>query len=82
MAQEYVKVFPPESLNELVAWFKARRETLPATLELGPGLNIEDLGATVDRYFDIVALHRENPTYGAQILHLFRMRERLVELGY
>lgn len=82
MPQQYQKVYAREELVELLNWFNDNRHRLPASLDLASGVTIPDLPKTVNLYFDIVSLHKENATYGAQILHLFRIREKLIEQGF
>ena len=44
-------------------------------------MNIADLRLTVERYIDLVEKHHEAPVYGGQVLHLFRIREKLEAQG-
>lgn len=81
MPQVYQKLYDPRSLSELVAWFKEHAEQLPPSLQLATGVKILDLPTTVDYYLQIVDLHKENPTFSAPILHLYRMRELLEAQG-
>lgn len=76
---EYRKIYSSQELNELIAWFKQRMDRLPASLQLDAATFIPDFPATVSTYLAIVDAHKENPTYGAQIYMLFRMREKLQE---
>ena len=39
---------------------------------------IKDLKHTVTLYYDILAKHHENPTYAAQIRHIFLMRDAVL----
>ena len=36
----------------------------------------------VRNYLDIVQMHHENPTYGAQVHHLFEVRDCLLAEGF
>lgn len=76
----YKKVYSPEELNELREWIVARIPTMPKSLQLNDATFIADLPATAGYYVENLDLHRENPTYGGQLLHLFRIREKLEEM--
>lgn len=78
---ELKKVYTPEELDDLVAWMKAHLDAVPQTLTIYSGMTTSDLPLVIRNYIDIVELHRENPTYGGQISHLFRIREVLQEQG-
>ncbi len=78
---EYKKVYTPEELHEIKTWYQEHMEELPPSLELNAATNIKDLKKTIGAYFEMLNMHHENPTYGAQIHHLFKIRERLIELG-
>ena len=74
---EYKKVYTAAELEALVNWFEARRDKLPESLQLDKATHIADFRTTVRHYMDIVREHKSNPTYGGQILHLFKMKEKL-----
>lgn len=76
---EVKKLFTPEELEELCAWFEARKERLPQELMVLPGCVTHELPKVVGYYIDIVRLHGANPTYTGQIRHLFLIREKLIE---
>ena len=44
-------------------------------------MHITHLRTTVERYIDLVEKHHDAPVYGGQVLHLFRIREKLEEQG-
>lgn len=77
----YKKTYTSDEVEETIAWIEERMDRLPESLHLGPGLDIPDLKRTISSYFKIARKHRENPTYGGQVHHLFRIRERLTEEG-
>ena len=76
MPQPFQKTYDKAAIAELIAWFKARM-----SLELFNYMNIADLRLTVERYIDLVEKHHEAPVYGGQVLHLFRIREKLEAQG-
>ena len=78
---EYKKVYTPEELREIKTWYLEHMEELPTSLELNAATKIKNLKKTINAYFEMLDMHNENPTYGAQILHLFKIREKLFELG-
>lgn len=75
------ELYTKAELADLVAWFKERLDTLPQDLTIAPGVTTKELPAVVVRYFDIIDLHKENPTYTGQIGHLFKIREVLIQQG-
>lgn len=76
---EYKKHFTDSELSALVAWFKERMDALPQSLHVDKATFIPDLKHTVRLYFDIVAQHKDNPTYAAQIYLLYKIQKVLVE---
>lgn len=81
MMQEYQKTYDAAAIQELIAWFRARMDRLPASIELSESTKITDLPRTVSLYIDLVQKHHAAPIYGGQVLHLFRMREALTAVG-
>ena len=43
---------------------------------------IPDVKVMVRNYLDVVQMHYENPTYGAQVHHLFEVRDCLLAEGF
>lgn len=76
---EYKKHFTDDELKALVEWFKQRMDRLPASLQLDKATLIKDLKHTVTLYFDVVHLHKDNPTYSGQIYLLFKIKACLEE---
>lgn len=74
-------LYTKEELDEIVSWFKARMDQLPEELTIAPGVTTKELPAVVARYYDIIDLHKENPTYTGQIGHLFKIRDVLIKQG-
>ena len=72
---EYKKHYSDEELDEVVSWFKAHLDELPNSIYIDKATYVKDLKHTVTLYFNIVAKLKDNPTYAAQIRHLFLMRE-------
>ena len=72
---EYKKLYSNEELDDLIAWFKEHMEELPESLYIDKATYVKDLKYTVHLYFDILNELREIPCYGAQIRHLFLMKE-------
>lgn len=81
MPQPFQKTYDKAAIAELIVWFKARMDQLPESFELFNYMNIADLRLTVERYIDLVEKHHEAPVYGGQVLHLFRIREKLEAQG-
>ena len=78
----YQKKYDRAVIQELVEWFRARFDRLPQRLQLRPGVVIPDVKVMVRNYLDIVQMHHENPTYGAQVHHLFEVRDCLLAEGF
>ena len=76
----YKKLYTPEELDEVCQWIKDNKHRMPATLRLNDATVFTDFRATIDYYVDIIALHRENPTYGGQIHHVFQVQQKLKEM--
>ncbi len=72
---EYKKHYTDEEINDTIEWFKSHMDELPTSLQLDKATFIADLRKTVPLYFDIATKHKDNPTYSAQLRHLFLMRE-------
>lgn len=81
MPQAFQKTYDKATIGELVAWFRARLDRLPESLDLMGCMHITHLRATVERYIDLVEKHHDAPVYGGQVLHLFRIREKLEDQG-
>ena len=75
---EYKKIYEPEELQEIVAWARKNMHRMPKSLKLDDSAFIEDLHYTMDTYCEICEEHKLNPTYGAQIRHIFMMRDKLL----
>ena len=75
---EYKKIYEPEELQEIVAWARKNMHRMPKSLKLDDSAYIEDLHYTMDTYCEICEEHKNNPTYGAQIRHIFMMRDKLL----
>ena len=75
---EYKKIYSPEELAEVSDWVKKNLHRMPESLQLDASVFIPDLHKTMEIYLDIVDEHRENETYGAQIRHIFNMRDKLI----
>lgn len=82
MSIPYQKTYDRAVIQELVVWFRERFDRLPQRLQLRPGMVIPDLKVMVRNYFDVVQMHYENPTYGAQVHHLFEVRDCLLAQGF
>lgn len=76
---EYKKHYTDEELNEVVDWFKTHMNELPESIYMDKATYIKDLKHTVTLYFDIVKQLKDNPTYAAQIRHLFLMRDAVLK---
>lgn len=75
---EYKKHYTDEELEELMTWFKTHMDELPESIYIDKATFVKDLKHTVELYFDIVNKLKDNPTYAAQIRHLFLMREAVL----
>ena len=62
---EYKKHYTDEELAEVVNWFKEHFDELPQSIHIDKATYIADLKHTVTLYYDIVAKHKDNPTYAA-----------------
>lgn len=82
MIPPYSKVYDSAELQELVQWFEQRRGQLPQSLSFNEGFKIPDLPTMVERYLELLPTVKENPTFGAQLHHLFRIRGMLQEQGF
>lgn len=79
--QPYAKIYEPAVLHELMQWFVQRRGQFPETLTINAGFVVVELPQTIERYLELIPLVKENPTFGPQIHHLFRIRALLEEQG-
>lgn len=75
---EYKKHYSSEELSEVMDWFKKHYDQLPESIQVDKATYIKDLKHTVKLYYDIVEKHHENPTYAAQIRHIFLMRDAVL----
>lgn len=78
---EYKKVYDDAELAELTAWFDARMDKLPKEYDLLPGVHIRSMQDFILAEKDMIALHHDNPTYGATFCMLFKLREKLQAEG-
>ena len=63
---EYKRLYTKEEIDDLLQWFAQRYDRLPERIALR-------------RLCEMVETNCENPTFGACIRHVFRLRERLIE---
>lgn len=70
-----------EEIQDVIAWFKARRDRLPKELEFMPSVRAANLPDVVEKYVEMAEKMADNPTYHGQIRHLLRMREALQAQG-
>ena len=59
---------------------KSHFDELPGSLHIDKATYISDFKKTVTLYYDIAVQHKDNPTYAAQIRHLFLMRDAVINL--
>lgn len=64
-------------IEEIIAWFEARKETLPKEFRLDKAVFLPEFGETVKNLCMLARQQYGNPTFGAQIGMLFRIREKL-----
>lgn len=72
---KYKKLYTDEELDGLIQWFKDHFDQLPESLYIDKATYVKDLKHTVVLYFDILNDLRTIPCYGAQIRHLFLMKD-------
>ncbi len=77
---EFKKHYTDEELNEVKTWFQTHFDHLPTSLQMDKATFIKDLKQTVSLYYDILDKHKDNPTYAAQIHHIFMMRNAVREV--
>lgn len=77
---EYKKHYTDEEINEVIGWMKSHFDELPESLHIDKATYISDFKKTVTLYYDIAIQHKDNPTYAAQIRHLFLMRDAVINL--
>lgn len=77
---KYKKTYTPEEIQELVDWITQQLPHMPESLYINEALFIPDLKTTARYYIDIAVKLHNNPTYGAQVHHLFDIRQRLEEM--
>lgn len=73
------KTYTNTQITEITQWFEAHKTSLPSSLRLNAGFYIPDLPTTVQHYCALAQQLHSNPTYSAQISHLFSIREALTE---
>ena len=79
MPQAFQKTYDKATIGELVAWFRPRLDRLPESLDLMGCMHITNLRDNVESYIVFFEKHHDAPVYGGQVLHLFRIREKLEE---
>lgn len=78
---EYKKKYTVREMQELAGWFQRHAAELPDTLQLDDAAFYSDLRFTVEGFFSVYEQHGEKPSFSGEIYQLFRIKERLVELG-
>lgn len=77
---EFKKRYSEAELTDLLNWFEAHKDKLPDELQLDEATRFTHLKSTYPLYHDIITLHKDNPTYSAQIHQAFKIRDKLTEL--
>jgi len=81
MMEDYKKKYEEDDVKEIAAWFEARKDKLPPSLQLDQATNIPDFPRTLDIYLQNAFDHIDNITYDSAVYCLFKMRRRLQEDG-
>jgi hypothetical protein len=77
---EFKKTYTKEEVEELIAWFKQHPEMIRDTIQIDAATFYPDFKKTLELYYAIAANLYGKPCYGGQVYHLFKMRERVIEL--
>lgn len=64
-------------IEEIVGWFESHEKTLPREFHLEKAVFFPNFGETVKNLCMLAQQQYNNPTFGAQIGMLFRIREKL-----
>lgn len=69
--------FTKEELEDLISWFEARMEKLPATMQIDNSNYTENLPLTIKAYISMLKNRVPNTTFCGYISHLELIRKRL-----
>lgn len=76
---EYKRLYTKEAIDDLLQWFAQRYDRLPERIALDDSTTVFGMPETARKLCEMVETNCENPTFGACIRHVFRLRERLIE---
>ncbi|MCH5174937.1 MAG: hypothetical protein J1F40_03530 [Prevotellaceae bacterium] len=76
---DYKPTYTKEEVDELLNWFDTHK--YERELDLGHGLRISDVSATLTPMRNIALAKHDNRTFSGQIQLLFRIREELIKQG-
>lgn len=65
------------SLEELKSFFENMRDTLPKSIQLGPGVKITDVAKSIESSFAVLEFNRNNPTYNCFKEDLIKLKSLL-----
>lgn len=75
----YKPAYTKEEVEELVNWFDTHK--YDKEVDLGHGIYISDVSATLTPMRNIALAKYENRTFSGQIQMLFKIREELIRQG-
>lgn len=76
-----MKTYTPQELKEIIAWYEANADRLPATAQLGKGETVRDMPQFVSHTLSIVRKHAEDLSFARQIKYLFILKEQIEKQG-
>lgn len=74
---DYKKIYTPDELRDVCEWMASHIPGFPESLQLDDATFIPDLHQTVEQLILLAKKHYNSPTYGGQLLLLFRIREKM-----
>lgn len=75
--------FKKEEVEEVLAWFEARMDKLPKSMQLDAATKTDNLPLTVDHLMRVLSRHKNNfsVTFGGYMTMLLSIRQRLQKEG-
>lgn len=76
-----IRACTKEEIEELRTWFEAHMTELPESVEILPGLIINDLPRMIDKYLKLYTYTKGTGLHKGQMTHLYALKEKLQEMG-
>lgn len=76
-----IKSCSQEDIESLRLWFQEYEAEFPKSMDLLPGVVINDVATTIKRYFSVYDYTKGESIFRGQISHLYLIKEKLQEMG-